>query len=49
MGAYEKAEPLMREAMEIDEKPLGRTHLSFAANLNNLAMLYSSLGAYENA
>ncbi|MDZ7905984.1 MAG: tetratricopeptide repeat protein [Cypionkella sp.] len=34
-----KAEPLYRQAMEIDRKTLGEDHPDYATSLNNLAGL----------
>jgi tetratricopeptide (TPR) repeat protein len=38
-GSYEKAEPLMRRALEIDEQSFGMDHPNVARDLNNLAQL----------
>ena len=48
-GAYDKAEPLYKRALEIREKVLGPEHLDTAASLNNLAVLYHDKGAYDKA
>ncbi len=48
-GAYGKAEPLFRRALEIREKAQGSTHPAVAVSLNNLADLYREQGAYAKA
>ena len=40
MGAYDRAEPLYRQALEIRKKALGEGHPDYAPSLNNLAALY---------
>jgi hypothetical protein len=40
MGAYEKAEPLYQQALQITRKALGPEHSRTATCLNNLAELY---------
>jgi Tetratricopeptide repeat len=41
-GKYEEAIPLAKRILAIREKILGENHPSFAASLNNLALLYDS-------
>ena len=56
MGDYAAAEPLLRQAIEIQRTVLGEAHPSFAAVLNNLAVscavtdrLFDALGLMEHA
>ena len=49
MGAYDRAEPLYRQALEIRKKVLGEEHPDYATSLNNLAELYCAMGAYDRA
>ena len=49
MGAYDRAEPLYRQALEIKKKALGEGHPDYATSLNNLAGLYHAMGAYDRA
>ena len=49
MGAYDRAEPLYRQALEIRKKALGEEHPDYATSLNNLAALYHAMGAYDRA
>ena len=49
MGAYDRAEPLYRQALEIRKKALGEGHPDYATSLNNLALLYYAMGAYDRA
>ena len=44
MGDYAKAEPLLKEALEIRQKVLGREHPDTATSLNNLAGALSGDG-----
>jgi CHAT domain-containing protein len=37
------------QALQIREKALGKTHPDYATSLNNLALLYSSMGNYQKA
>ena len=46
---YEAAEPLYKEAIEIDKFALPPNHLSLARDFNNLAKLYSYQERYETA
>jgi len=39
LARYAEAEPLYRQAIEIDEKALGRNHPELATSVNNLALL----------
>jgi tetratricopeptide (TPR) repeat protein len=49
-GDYDHAEPLLKRALEITEKVLGKEHPSTATYLNNLAVfLGGSKGDYDNA
>jgi len=49
MGEYAKAEPLLRQALEIRKKALGEQHPAYATSLNNLALLYRNMGEYAKA
>ena len=49
MEAYEKAEPLSLEALELTKKVLGEDHPDYVTCLNSLAGLYYSMEAYEKA
>ena len=44
MGDYAKAEPLFRQALEINKRALGENHPDYATSLNNLAALYQAHG-----
>jgi hypothetical protein len=44
MDDYEKALPLSQRALEISEKVLDQEHPDVATTLNNLALLYESMG-----
>jgi tetratricopeptide (TPR) repeat protein len=46
---YEEAEPLLKRALQINEKRLGPEHPNTATSLNNLALLYQAQGKYEEA
>jgi tetratricopeptide (TPR) repeat protein len=46
---YDKAEPLMKRAIEIFEKSLGEDHPSVATALNNLAQLYKDTNRLAEA
>jgi len=46
---YEQAEPLLQQALAIDEQVLGPEHSDLCTDLNNLALLYSDQGKYELA
>ena len=43
-GAYDRAEPLCRQALEIRKKAVGEGHPDYATSLNNLAELYRAKG-----
>ena len=49
MGDYAKAEPLLKEALAIHQKVLGREHPFTATSLNNLAYLEFDLGKSNEA
>ena len=46
---YEEAEPLYKKVIQIDETSLGVDHPGLAADLSNLALLYTSQGKYSEA
>ncbi|HEY0432133.1 MAG TPA: tetratricopeptide repeat protein, partial [Pyrinomonadaceae bacterium] len=46
---YEEAEPLLEQALELEQKILGPEHPDVALSMNNLAMLYFSQGRYDDA
>ncbi|MFZ4509230.1 MAG: tetratricopeptide repeat protein, partial [Fimbriimonas sp.] len=46
---YAEAEPLMRRALEIDEKSYGKEHPNIAIRLNNLASLLQASNRLEQA
>jgi tetratricopeptide (TPR) repeat protein len=48
-GKYDLAEPLYRQAIEIDKKNIGDEHPYYAARLNNLGVLYRAQGKYDLA
>jgi CHAT domain-containing protein/tetratricopeptide (TPR) repeat protein len=48
-GRYSEAEPLFREAIDIDRQQLGENHPDVATGLNNLAILYRAQGIYSEA
>ncbi len=48
-GKYAEAEPLNQRALAIWEKALGPEHPDVARSLNNLAMVYTDQGKYEEA
>jgi tetratricopeptide (TPR) repeat protein len=48
-GAYQDAEPLLREAVRLGEKALGPEHLRFVRSLSYLADLLRDTGRYEEA
>ena len=48
-GYFSAAIPLLRRALEITEKVLGKQHPSTATSLNNLAGLYYAKGDYDHA
>ena len=49
MGDYAKAEPLYRQALEINKDNFGEEHPTVARSLNNLALLYQTMGNYDKA
>ena len=48
-GKYAEAEPLLKWALDIQEKALGPDHPNVARSLNNLADIYSNQGKYAEA
>ena len=48
-GDYARAEPLLQQALAVDEKALGPNHPDVATNFNNLARLYQSQGKNAEA
>ena len=46
---YAEAEPLYKQAMEIDRTALGEQHPDYATSLNNLAGLYRAMGRHTEA
>ncbi|MCU0461009.1 MAG: CHAT domain-containing protein [Bacteroidales bacterium] len=48
-GQYDKAEPLLKEALEIARKIPGTDQADFATALNNLAAFYFDTGIYDKA
>jgi len=48
-GRYVEAEPLLKRALEIREKTMGKDHPDTATSLNNLAGLYRAQGKYAEA
>ena len=49
MVLYSDAEPLLVEALKIDEKVLGANHPNLARDLKSLAELYYALVRFEEA
>ena len=49
MGAYDRAEPLYRQALEIRKKALGEEHPDYATGLSNLAGLYQATNRPQQA
>ena len=49
MGDLSKAEPLLKEALEIYQKVLGRENPLTASSLNSLALVYQDMGDYAKA
>jgi hypothetical protein len=47
MGEYVKAEPLLKEALQILQKVLGPEHPNTTTNLNNLALLEFDIGRID--
>ena len=48
-GQYEEAEPLLKQALAIQEKINSPDHLNLAGSLINLAVLYDAQGLYAEA
>ncbi|MGZ4881230.1 MAG: CHAT domain-containing protein [Halobacteriota archaeon] len=48
-GNYKAAEPLFREALDIERTVYGEQHPDYAITLSNLAMLYQDVGNYKAA
>ncbi|KAK3383706.1 hypothetical protein B0T24DRAFT_645911 [Lasiosphaeria ovina] len=49
MAKYEEAEQMYRQALELNEKVLGREHPSTLDSMNNLGLVLGSQGKYEEA
>jgi tetratricopeptide (TPR) repeat protein len=49
MGEYAKAEPLLKQALEIRQKGLGPEDPDTGQSLSNLAALYQAMGEYAKA
>jgi serine/threonine protein kinase/Tfp pilus assembly protein PilF len=49
LGEYDKAEPLLKEALAVRNERLGEDHLDVAASLHNLGWLYHERGDYDRA
>ena len=49
LARYTEAEPLIRRAIEISEKTLGKDHPNVARGYNNLAILLQAQGKYDQA
>ena len=45
-GDYQPAESCLSLAMKIRENALGKNHPDYASSLNNLGVLYQTLGDY---
>ena len=48
-GHYDKAEPMFKRALSIQEKSLGTDHPHIAGTLNNLALLYQATNRESEA
>ena len=48
-GMYDRAEPLLRSAVEISEELLGQGHPQTLSSMNNLALLHESQGLFDRA
>ncbi|WP_229424372.1 tetratricopeptide repeat protein [Moorena producens] len=48
-GTYDQAKPWYEQSLEITRSRLGENHPSVATSLNNLALLYWSMGRYHQA
>ena len=49
LDRYSEAKPFYQQAMQSDEKVLGKDHPDYATNLNNLGNLYAQQGNYAEA
>jgi tetratricopeptide (TPR) repeat protein len=49
MGSYAKAEPLLKEALDIFQKTLGSEEPNTVVSLNNLGLLYEDMGDFVKA
>ena len=49
LGDYARAEPLYKQALEINKEALGETHPDYATSLSNLADLYNVMSDYTRA
>ena len=49
IGRYADAEPLLKEALAITERALGKEHPDTAISLSGLARLYRAMGRYRDA
>ena len=49
MFDYISAEPLLKQALDIDEKIVGKEDLDYASDLNNLAVLYAKMKRFCEA
>jgi tetratricopeptide (TPR) repeat protein len=47
LARYTEAEPLLRRAIEIDEKVLGKDHPGVGRDYDNLAVLLQAQGKYD--
>jgi len=48
-GDYSKAEPLLRQSLEVRKELVGEKHWTYALSVHNLAVLYSTQGDYAKA
>ncbi|MBW4446067.1 MAG: tetratricopeptide repeat protein [Spirirestis rafaelensis WJT71-NPBG6] len=48
-GLYDKAEPWLKQCLEVTKKRLGEEHPDVATSLNNLALVYRHQGHYSKA
>ena len=49
LGDHARAEPILRQAVDIAEQVYGENHPEYAYSVNNLAFLYQELGRYSQA
>ena len=49
IGQYDKALPLLQQALNMLKKVLGEEHSVYSGNLQNLALLYDEMGQYDKA